>query len=100
MSGLIRAPWSEEQVRNLNEFQEANYVHPFTCARRTETLHRVRPGRDMGQLIATPDGWICPDCDYTQDWALDSMADGVFLRQTKDNLRDLLDSRNEAPEGP
>lgn len=54
------APWSEEQVDNLNRFQRAGHMHPFTC-----------PTNHKGDrtLVATRNGWICCHCDYTQKWA-------------------------------
>jgi hypothetical protein len=66
---VILAPWTPEQVRNLNAFQSGGGMHPFTC------------GKDHGAqavaLIARTDGWHCsaPPCDYRQDWAHAFMAD-------------------------
>lgn len=60
----IKAPFTQEQVENLNRFQSLGYVHPFTC------------GNDKCRaiLIATENGWICPECGYEQDWAPSTMA--------------------------
>lgn len=41
-------------------------MHPFTCGNRDD--HPVVAG-DKGVLVPTVRGWICPFCDYTQDWA-------------------------------
>lgn len=68
----FKAPWTEEQVASLNAYQASGRYHPFTCANRSEPGHQERHG-DLGVLVATKDGWICPDCDYTQDWAHWSM---------------------------
>ena len=57
---IIRAPWSDRQVAALNRWQEAGFVHPFTC-------HDVHDGDR--NLVATPDGWVCRHCNYKQDWA-------------------------------
>jgi hypothetical protein len=65
----IRAPWTDEQVAALNRWQTSGRVHPFTCRDRGEPGHVERPDADLGQLVATPEGWVCPDCDYTQGWA-------------------------------
>lgn len=46
--------------------------HPFTCANRGDGNHRHAYG-DLGALVPTVRGWICPFCDYTQDWAHDFM---------------------------
>ena len=58
-----KTPWSAEQINSLNSFQKCGRIHPFTC------------GNDKcrSDLIATPSGWICPNCPYTQDWAHDFM---------------------------
>lgn len=64
-----KSPWSAERVTNLNEFQLHGRLHPYTCLNRTRETHKQRPGeRDFGLLVATPGGWVCRDCDYTQDW--------------------------------
>jgi len=64
---MIEAPWTDEQVENLNRWQQCGYVHPFTCANHHEG------SRD---LIARNDGWHCPTCPYTQTWAHESMMQG------------------------
>jgi len=46
--------------------------HPFTCTNRGDGNHPVIGG-DEGILVPTPDGWRCPFCTYTQDWAWDGM---------------------------
>lgn len=75
----IDAPWTPEQVAALNAFQEAKNAHPFTCGNRSDPGHvDTRPARDLGQLVATQDGWVCPDgCGYQQDWAYAMMLDPV-----------------------
>lgn len=60
------APWSDEQVAALNIWQGLGYVHEFTCPN-THDGTRV--------LHATRDGWVCPSCDYRQDWAYYAMLD-------------------------
>jgi hypothetical protein len=42
--------------------------HPFTCANRSDGKHEII-GNDLGTLIPTVNGWICPFCEYTQSWA-------------------------------
>lgn len=42
--------------------------HPYTCGNRNDGNHR-HFGGDLGMLIPTVNGWICPCCDYKQDWA-------------------------------
>lgn len=70
------AQWSAEQVDSLNRYQASGLMHPYTCPNRA-TSHRDRHG-DRGVLVATVDGWMCPDCTYTQDWAHLWSADGTW----------------------
>lgn len=65
--GTIQAPFTLTQVVALNLWQLDIRVHPFTCPNRSGHLDRGE--RDLGILVATPNGWICRDCDYTQPWA-------------------------------
>ena len=60
------APWTVAQVLELNDRQrfQGHRIHPFTC----EHCRDAIPGHE-GELVATINGWICPTCDYTQDWA-------------------------------
>lgn len=67
----IFAPWDNETVDALNDFQVRLVMHPFTCG-----AEHFTPGEQV--LIATPGGWICPcspACGYTQGWAHSFMAD-------------------------
>jgi len=78
----VKAPWTEEQVNKLNEFQSSRRMHPFTCGsgNRTDEAHKTyqaQHGGDFGQLVATTDGWRCPVCDYRQDWAHEFMFKGA-----------------------
>lgn len=75
--GRTVPPWDDEQVRRLNEFQHSGQFHPFTCPNRGEVPHRWTA--DRGVLVATRDGWVCPDCDYTQAWAHAFMAEPGLL---------------------
>lgn len=67
----LKAPFSPEQVRYLNAYQASGAFHPFTCPR----PHKNRT------LIAQVTGWVCPSCDYTQDWAHKFMADPRWERR-------------------
>ena len=70
-SRFIYAPWTDEQVMQLNRFQRSPFVHPFTCPSE----------RHDAVLMASRNNWECPypDCDYTQNWAHDFMADHELL---------------------
>lgn len=59
-------PWTDEQVEALNRYQREGKFHPFTCG--NDSRHQ--------NLVATKDGWICPNCDYTQNWAHGFMMGG------------------------
>lgn len=45
--------------------------HPYTCVNRGDGNHRDIYG-DLGALIPTINGWICPFCDYKQRIYVDS----------------------------
>ena len=57
----MKAPFTPQQVEALNKYQNCGIWHPFTC------------GNCRNVLTATEKGWICSQCDYTQDWAHDFM---------------------------
>lgn len=60
--------WTEETVNMLNELQIGiRYGYTYTCPNRSDGNH-FDNGNDLGCLIATENGWICPSCEYTQDW--------------------------------
>lgn len=77
--------FTEEQVRHLNEFQQGP-LHPFTCGNNHKG-DRV--------LFATVRGWICPCCDYTQDWAHSFMADGSALKAAREQLAALTSDEGD-----
>lgn len=79
MSDRIKAPFTPEQIVALTLWQRDPSVHPFTCGRdRMDGPHRLYAlamgEHDYGILTATRNGWICPVCGYTQDWAHAFMA--------------------------
>ena len=79
----IRAPWDDETVAALNNYQDLQSFHPYTCLHRGDGHHEELWNHDRGTLVATSLGWICPDCDYTQTWAnLASVNLGRQLRET------------------
>jgi hypothetical protein len=65
----ITAPFTPEQVAALNRWQERGDVHPFTCGN-----SQCRSSHPNDALVATPNGWMCRHCDYTQQWAHGFMA--------------------------
>jgi hypothetical protein len=78
----VEAPFTADQVASLNAAQRSGALHPFTCANRSDGNHQHHGDDDLGQLVATPDGWRCEDCDYTQAWAWRWMADGSWATWT------------------
>ena len=85
------APFTEEEVKAINQWQTAGKFHPFTCCGQPYTLtaedvgthteyigmvelHRDERCPDYGELVATTSGLVCPCGKYTQDWVHDFMA--------------------------
>jgi hypothetical protein len=75
---MIRKPFTDDQVRELNRYQTAGFFHPFTCGN--------AQCREI--LLATVEGWVCPKCDYTQNWAHEFMAD----KMANDNGEALIEA--------
>lgn len=65
MSDKIIAPFTPQQVEVLNEGQYIGFSHPYTCGNEDSNC----PEHPDKILVATIRGWICPYCDYTQNWA-------------------------------
>ena len=60
----MKAPFTDDQVKSLKEYQESGIFHPFTCG-----------GKDCREdLEPTNNGWVCKSCEYTQDWCHEWMA--------------------------
>ena len=84
MNPRVDAPFSDEQVENLNRIQKFGMFHGFTC------------GKEHGDprlLTATRLGWVCQHegCTYTQTWAHKSMTE--FTKDEEDRLRALYTGR-------
>ena len=71
MSGKVYAPFTAEQLASLNGYQASGVFHEFTCG------NDDCPA-DHAVLVAAEEGWHCPSCSYTQDWAHEAMADGSW----------------------
>ncbi len=82
---IVWAPFTAEQVEALNAYQVDGWMHPFTCGPCRDTLGTITPdgALDDRLLVATVDGWVCPTCDYTQNWAHAFMADADFATRVK-----------------
>ena len=104
-SNLLAAPFPSQAVQALNTFQthtSGGFIgHPYTCANRGDG-HHGEEGGDLGVLIATEAGWVCPHCCYTQLTAHRMMAETVPQRSafgglsTPEQLEKLLKQRIEA----
>jgi hypothetical protein len=74
----IKAPFSPSIVVELNRYQHS-FWHPFTCGNdrhnAEHTEYANTHGGDFGALVATRNGWVCPVCGYTQDWATSGMIE-------------------------
>jgi len=69
--------FTPDEVKSLNEYQQSGVFHPFTCGGdRTDEKHLD----GEGLLVATEDGWVCPFCEWRQDWAHDSMKNWNWKR--------------------
>jgi hypothetical protein len=64
----VEAPFSQEQVDHINEFQRTGFMHPFTCPHCSGCSDR--------DLIASENELRYPNCDYRQTWVHDFMANG------------------------
>lgn len=66
----VNAPWTDDQVESLNQYQLAGWLHPFT------NHWRVALSNPKVDLIATTDGWVeTPGGEVVQNWAHRYMAD-------------------------
>jgi hypothetical protein len=75
----VYAPWSDEQVENINYYQQAGAFHPFTC----RCPHPVRNSR----LKAFSERLFCEHCKFEQLWVFPHMADGSAMKSWEDGMR-------------
>lgn len=85
MSDVVRTPWNDSQITALNLYQAAGFMHPYTCG--TKEKHAAGAGEN---LLATPSGWVCPNCDYRQYWAHAFSADLATVVAAKRDMDELL----------
>ncbi|MDE2101293.1 MAG: hypothetical protein KGL39_28865 [Patescibacteria group bacterium] len=67
MDSFLFQPWTEEQVAALAARQQREDLHPYTCGGGNRQDERHLNGE--GVLVPTASGWVCPYCDYRQEWA-------------------------------
>ena len=87
--------FTPEEVLSLNDYQAAGVMHPFTCGGGRRTEH---PDGE-GILVATTKGWVCPFCDYRQNWAHVWMKDGLWKKSGSYQILLLLHERSKRVEG-
>ena len=83
-NGTLIAPWTKDQVENLEKWQTTGWVHPFTCFGEGDC--KINEREDQGILQPTVDGWICPCGKYTQNWATESQLSGNIPPNPLDEL--------------
>lgn len=67
---ILEAPWSEDQVKSINDYQSSGSKHPALCP------------NDLGVLQATLTGLYCPECSYFTETVPEFMADESWRELT------------------
>jgi hypothetical protein len=70
---LSTAPWTEDEVRNLEDWQSCPWVHAYTCGHCRDADPLCD---DEHALVPTVYGWRCPTCDMRQNWCMALMVNG------------------------
>lgn len=79
----VTAPFTDEQVICINDYQKFGKFHPFTCCspeeisectRKRENHTEGEYEKNDGLLLASNNGLTCPCGKYTQDWCYEFMA--------------------------
>jgi hypothetical protein len=90
----LPAPWTPEQIKNLNDYQHCGVMHPYTCGGNRSDEAHVKYAKehheDEGTLIATSRGWKCPVCDYKQEWSWNGHASGEWKKAFARNAGDVV----------
>lgn len=91
MNEVMYAPWSDEIVKKLNDYQTNGKCHPYTCGYCRDKYHTrfiIKDGKRIEEpvdfnygnenwkniiildrdLVATTNGFICLTCDMVQNW--------------------------------
>lgn len=64
---VTRKVFTANEVAAIYDYQLSGKFHPYTCPNRSDHDHREISG-ELGLLIPTTGGLVCPFCDYMQDW--------------------------------
>lgn len=83
----VTAPWSPAFVDALNRYQNEGKFELYRCPNKDPQYPH-----ESDVLLATVDGWRCPHCDYTQDWAFEITEALINAREKwRESLRDPKD---------
>jgi hypothetical protein len=70
----VKAPFTEEQVKRINEYQDSGRFHAFTCMSHPVPECERTAMINQGTLVASETGLTCPCGKYTQDWVHEFMT--------------------------
>jgi hypothetical protein len=97
----LRSPFSDADQLSINAAQlylgDGLVTIKLTCRKRQDAPHGEHGG-DMGLLVATQRGLVCPYCDFVQDWApsfMAALADPVFAVIAEKEIQLKLKSANK-----
>jgi len=95
----VKAPFTDEQVDAINQWQNTSTVHPLTCGSGNRKDEKHLDGE--GILVASKDGLVCPYCDYKQDWVPDGVAfpGEIFVVDEKFNNYIQMGLKEVSPKG-
>ncbi|WP_070953311.1 hypothetical protein [Mycobacteroides chelonae] len=91
-------PWTDGEVRNINDFQRSGAIHPYTCG--------CGPSDNDGfdwpnrVLVAHNDGLHCPNdrCPVQTTHIYQDITDGSLVRQVQDDWREARKAAQDIPE--
>jgi hypothetical protein len=69
----VTAPFTDDQVSHINDYQQYGKFHPFTCCSHEGCKREEQ--KDNGALIATNEGLVCPCGKWKQDWVHSFMTE-------------------------
>lgn len=96
----MKAPFTEEQMKVFNRFQEVGIMHQFTCCGQNfpecERTNKI----SEGSLKAENGILICPCGKYTQDWCHDFMVEDESITKLEEQaqfFKNLAENGKGAP---
>jgi hypothetical protein len=76
---MVRAPFTDEQLANIRDWQTAGIVHEYMCELSGATVLEVHR-----------EGLKCGQCGYTQTHVLAGVADGSMLKAQRETMERML----------